>query len=321
MSVTALAHPNIALIKYWGKRDLVRNIPAVGSLSITLDTLRTKTRFDKAQSDSLSINGRSRDKDTVRVRKNLDDLRALCVRGAGPVMVTSEVNFPVAAGLASSASGFAALVVAANEYWDIGLDTLALARRAGAASGSAARSIYGGFVRLDIPEKADDEIHLEPLLGAADWPLELVIAVTSTEEKAVGSTEAMLRSAETSPYYPAWVDNQTADLDEAQSALANRDFQRLAEVSEFNCLKMHALTLSSRPALVYWNATTMALIAKVRDLRTAGIGVFFTIDAGPQIKAVCLPGEASKVAKVFAEQPGVVEVLRTGLGAGARVLP
>ncbi|MEM7277948.1 MAG: diphosphomevalonate decarboxylase, partial [Pseudomonadota bacterium] len=107
MSVTALAHPNIALIKYWGKRDLTRNIPAVGSLSITLDTLCTKTRFDEAQSDSLSINGRSRDKDTVRVRKNLDDLRALCATSAGPVRVTSEVNFPVAAGLASSASGFA----------------------------------------------------------------------------------------------------------------------------------------------------------------------------------------------------------------------
>ncbi len=317
MNVTARAHPNIALIKYWGKLDTARNLPAVSSLSITLDTLCATTTLSEVSSDDrLLINGDNDEKATRRVARCLDTFRELAGSGAR-ACVDSVVNFPVAAGLASSAAGFAALVVAADQFYQTGLPRHTLARIAGNASGSAARSLYGGFVQLDAPHSAADDIAVREVLPAATWPLAVVIAVTASGPKSIGSTEAMLASEKTSPYFSAWVESQDLDMCLAGEALANRDFQKLAEVSEASCLKMHALTQSSRPGIIYWNAATQDLIHAVRRMRADGVGVFFTIDAGPQLKAICLPGDADKVAAALQQHPGVESVLRTGLGEAA----
>jgi diphosphomevalonate decarboxylase len=316
MRAIAEAHPNIALVKYWGKRDPRRNVPAVGSLSITLDALHSRTEvvFDDAlDADEIVIGGVVEEVAGRRVADCLDSFRRL-TRRRQHARVETASNFPVAAGLASSASGFAALVVAADAAADTSLPREALARLAGAASGSAARSLYGGFVRLDVPGPGQREISLRPLAEPDDWPLEVVIAVTDAGPKPVGSTQAMLSSEATSPYYDAWVEGQPADLDEAETAVRRRDFERLAAVAEYSCLKMHALTLSSQPGIVYWKPATVACLHTVRELRAAGTGTFFTVDAGPQVKAVCLPGESAEVAAALGELPGVLEVLRTGLG-------
>ena len=321
MRATAVAHPNIALVKYWGKQDSRRNLPAVGSLSITLDGLRTRTRvaFDDAlDADLVVLDGESGGPAGERVAACLDRFRQRTgIRRFA--RVESESNFPVAAGLASSASGFAALVAAADAAAGTGLDTAALARMAGAASGSAARSLYGGFVRLDRPQAGESDISLTPLAAAGDWPLEVVIAVTDPGPKPVGSTAAMLASEDTSPYYGAWVAAQEDDLDEAAAAVAGRDFERLAAVSEYSCLKMHALTLSSRPGILYWKPATLACLHAVRELRAAGHGTFFTVDAGPQVKAVCLPGVADAVAEALSAVPGVTGLLRAGLGGAPKI--
>jgi len=147
----------------------------------------------------------------------------------------------------------------------------------------------------------------------------VVIAVTDPGPKAVGSTAAMLASEATSPYYGAWVGGQEADLDEAAAAVAGRDFERLTAVSEYSCLKMHALTLSSRPGVLYWKPATLACLQAVRDLRAAGHGTFFTVDAGPQVKAVCLPDAAEAVAEALAAVPGVTGLLRAGLGGAPEI--
>ena len=318
MRATARAQPNIALIKYWGKRDVERNLPAVGSLSVTLDSLWTEMTVEFSESierDSLVINGEPATDWLPRVTACLDH-----VAGSGRpcARVVSECNFPMAAGLASSASAFAALVVAADAAAQRESDRLSLARAAGRASGSAARSLYGGFVELSLVE---ENIELTAVAEESHWPLAVVVAVTSDRRKSVSSTAAMLRSADTSPFYARWVADQPSDLDTARTAIAAKDFDGLAGISEHNCLKMHSVIWTSRPAVTYWNPATLACLELVRELRANGVPVFFTMDAGPQVKAVCPPESAATVEKALSTVPGVERVMTSGLGAGARVSP
>jgi diphosphomevalonate decarboxylase len=320
---TAQAQPNIALVKYWGKRDVPLNLPAVGSLSITLDTLwtRTRVRFDASlTADRVRLNGKSDDKEARRVSECLDLLRSR----AGTSLhaeVDSENNFPTGAGLASSASGFAALVVAAAKALDLDLPAAELSALARRGSGSAARSIFGGFVEWSRGERSDGSDSIaKPILAADIWPLAVVVAVTSTAQKSVGSTEGMNRTRDTSPYYDAWVNTAEADLAEARTAVLAKDFDKLAAVAEYSCLKMHALALAARPGLLYWNGATVEAMHAVRRLRAEGVPVFFTVDAGPQVKAVCLPEAAARVRDVLATVPGVLRLHETGLGGGARLL-
>ena len=324
MKAAARARANIALIKYWGKADDgPLNIPAVGSLSITLQALwsDTQVRFDESlPADALVLGGRSHPERLDRVSRCLDLLRA-CAGVDRAAEVTSVNNFPTGAGLASSASGFAALTTAAARALGLELSPRELSIVARQGSGSAARSIFGGFTEMRAGAAPDgSDSYAEPLMTAEAWPLEVVIAVTERGEKAVGSRAGMARSASTSPYYPAWVATSSADLDQGRQAVLNRDFEALADVAERNCLKMHSAAMASRPPLIYWNAATVACLQAVRSLRRSAVPVFFTIDAGPQLKAICAPGASARVRKVLAAVPGVADVLVSGLGAGAEAV-
>ncbi|QKK03280.1 MAG: diphosphomevalonate decarboxylase [Pseudomonadota bacterium] len=318
---TARAGANIALVKYWGKRDRRLNLPAAGSISVTLAGLETRTTVipDPAlKADCLLIDG---DEQPVeRVSAVLDLIRAQAGI-ATFCRVESSNTFPTGAGLASSASGFAALVVAATHAFELEWPAARLSELARRGSGSAARSIFGGFVEMTAGEHADgSDAVARPLLEAAEWPLEVVVAVTDTASKAVSSRDGMYHTMHTSPFYPAWVASVPADLEAARDAIVRRDFERLAEVSEHSALKMHASMMAARPGLVYWNAATLAAMQRVREMRVSGCGVFFTIDAGPQLKAVCLPGCGQQVAEALSDVAGVIGIRQVGLGAGAAVL-
>jgi diphosphomevalonate decarboxylase len=318
----ARAGANFALIKYWGKADARLNVPAVGSISITLDALHTTTEVTLDPSlvtDELVLNGKRRDADVAKISACLDLLR-------GPAGVTTRArvasvnNFPTGAGLASSASGFAALVRAAEAALGLTLTDRERSILARQGSGSAARSIFGGFVEMHAGTAADGgDSFAEPLLEGDAWPLEVVIAVTATGEKDVGSRSGMTRSASSSPYYPAWVAGQSVDLATARAAIAARDFAALADVAEHNCLKMHAAAMATQPPLVYWNGATVECLHAVRRLRANGTPVFFTIDAGPQVKAVCAPGARVEVEAALRAVPGVLDVLTSRLGPGAEL--
>ncbi len=319
MEAAAVAHPNIALVKYWGKQDGPGNRPAVPSISVTLDALHTYTRvrFDPGlAADSFSINGRVDERATRRVTRCLDQLRT---RAGVEVFaaVESRNNFPTGAGLASSASGFAALVVAVDRALGLDLSRAELSRIARRSSGSAARSLYGGFVALPLDPQEETA---SPLLSGEQWPLSIVIAVTASGAKSTGSTEGMERTARTSDYYRAWLATADADFREARDAILDRDIHRLARVGERSTLKMHGLMLSADPGLIYWNPATVACLHRVRALREEGVAVFFTMDAGPQVKAVCLPEHRPRVVESLSAIPGVLNVLESGLGAGARVV-
>ncbi len=317
MRATAIAQPNIALVKYWGKADILRNLPAVGSLSITLDALTTTMTVDlqgAGRADELILNGQINHKIMPRVSACLDRLLG---KNRGPAAIRSECNFPIAAGLASSAAAFAALVVATNAAADLSLDKLSLARAAGAASGSAARSLYGGFVELSV---TPEDIAVESVVEENAWPLDVIVAVNAHGPKAMSSGEAMQLSAQTSPFYDRWVKSQDVDLAAARTAVLERDFSKLAEVSEHSCLKMHSVMWGSRPPVVYWNAATIACMESVRQMQCDGLDVFFTVDAGPQVKVICLPEIADEVHSIVRGTDGVLSTMRTALGQGARVV-
>ncbi len=319
MQGRAVAHPNVALVKYWGKRKAAGNLPAAGSLSLTLGHLTTRTtvRIDgELMEDTLSINGRAGAPDLPRLRHCLAPLRKRA-GNALPVAVESANDFPTGAGLASSASGMAALALAAAEALGVAGDMDLVARAAMAGSGSAPRSLFAGIVLLSIDETG--EWQCKSLLGADEWRLKVVVAVTDDGAKAVDSRSAMEWTRRTSPFYDAWIRGQAADLSEACRAIEHRDFERLAALSEHNCLKMHATALGARPAVLYFNPATMECIHRVKALAREGAPVFFTVDAGPQVKAVCLPEALDEVAGALREAPGVLRVLAGGLGGGARI--
>ena len=311
-NATAVAHPNIALVKYWGKQPGLGNIPATPSLSISLAALTTKTTVAAAQCEELRINGAV--SPDVKVQGLITRMRA--AHQLPPIAVVTRNDFPTGAGLASSASGLAALVTAIDGAFGLGLSARDRSAWARSGSASAARSIYGGFATL----AATSNWTASPLLDKGEWPLEVVIAVTSEAAKRVPSTAGMELSRTTSPFYRAWLESAAEDFDAARRAVVERDFNALAAVAEHSCLKLHALMLSTRPALLYWNAATLAAIEVVRNLRDSAVPVFYTIDAGPQVKAVCAPGSGGLVAAALRRTPGVLRVIESGLGDGARLV-
>jgi len=308
---TATAHPNIALVKYWGKQLTDGNIPATANVSITLSELLTTTTVEDAEHDAIVLNGAP--VEDTKISGFLELLRRSFP--LGPLRVDTRNNFPTGAGLASSASGFAALVTAINAHAGLGLDTAALSAWARQGSASAARSMYAGFVSLAPPEW-----RARAIADASHWPLTTVVAITSEVAKSVSSSVGMESSRQTSPYYATWVDSSQDDYAEAIDAITQRDFDKLAHVAELSCLKMHSVMLTSTPALAYWNPATVACMDTVRRLRAGGTAVFFTIDAGPQLKAICLPADAAQVDQALRDTAGVARTMQCGMGSGAQVV-
>jgi diphosphomevalonate decarboxylase len=322
-TVTAVACANIALIKYWGKRDPVLNLPAVGSISLTLDKLRSYThvtfRSDLSE-DSLEINNQTAPgMQHNRIQKFMNLIRQRSGIAAY-AEIKSENNFPTGAGLASSASAFAALSLAASSAAELNLNDKELSICARMGSGSAARSIYGGFVEMQIgTDPQGEEDYAVQLADENYWDLRLLILITALEEKKTGSTHAMNVSAQTSPFYHDWVSKQKGDLSEMRKAISDKDFEKLGELAEHNALKMHALMFSSKPAIIYWNKTTIELIHVIQELRRSGFPVYFTIDAGPQIKVITLPSSQNDLQEKFSNIPGIQKIIATKLGHGVRL--
>jgi diphosphomevalonate decarboxylase len=322
--VTARAHANIALVKYWGKRDAALNLPAVGSISLTLDALHTTTTVEfssQLKADELILNGQPATAARLqRVSVFLNRVRDLA--GISQfARVESENNFPTGAGLASSASAFASLALAATRAAGLELSPARLSQLARLGSGSAARSIFGGLVEMNPGTRTDgSDAVAHPLLSPQEWDLRLLIAITSESEKEIGSTEGMEHTAQTSPFYGQWVATSRQDIEAMRQAIFARDFTRLGEIAEYSCLKMHAVALSARPGLLYWNDTTVRLMHAIRQMRREGLPVYFTIDAGPQVKAICQPDIQAAVAKRLSAIPGVLRIISAGPGPGAHVL-
>jgi len=328
LSVTTRAGTNIALVKYWGKRDPSLNLPATGSLSLTLADLGSETtvRFagdaggpgggDRITADGVPASPPFAE----RVRRFLDLVRQQA-RLALPAEVATRNSVPTAAGLASSASGFAALALAASRAAGMNLAPPELSVLARQGSGSAARSIFGGFVEMSAGERPDgSDACAKALQPAAAWDVRLVVAMAAEGPKPIGSSEAMELTARTSPYYPGWLQAVPQDLTAARAAVLAKDLAGLGRVAERSATRMHACAMAADPPVLYWNCVTLAAMETVRRLRDAGTQAFFTIDAGPHVKVLCATCDAEVVEPALAATPGVLRTLVLAPGPGAEVL-
>ncbi|HEX2676444.1 MAG TPA: diphosphomevalonate decarboxylase [Polyangiales bacterium] len=320
----ARACANIALAKYWGKSDVTYNLPAVPSISLTLDPLFTETSVELSSAlkqDELILNGApALGGELTRASELLDRVRA----EAGTTLrarVESKNHFPTASGLASSASGFAALAAAARKAAGLPFDarkTSALARR---SSASAARSVFGGFVELPAGVPGDDALAAEPLAPPSHWDVRIVVAVTAEGRKAVGSTDGMTHTKVTSPYYDAWVAASPALAAQVREGIRARDLAKVGPAMEQSTLAMHACALAAGPGVLYFQPATLAAFACVRELRQSGQAqVFATMDAGPHVKALCLAEQVSIVSTALAAVPGVLRTLVAKPGAGVELV-
>jgi len=322
---TARARANIALVKYWGKADAGSNLPASGSISLTLDGLQTITRvaFDPdLDRDELFLDGvEAADVPRARAGRFMGLVRKMSALDLF-ARIESHNSFPTAAGLASSASGFAALACAATRAAGLNLPEPVLARLAQRGSGSAPRSLLGGFVELHL-NGPDDEpnCRIEQLAPAEKWQVRLVIAVCESMPKKVGSSEGMERSRTTSPFYASWLRTHADDLQAARRAIAKEDFSRLGEIVESSCFKMHSVALSSKPALLYWNPASVAVMHRVWTLREEGLSAYLTIDAGPNVKVLCPDKQAAKIGSALECIEGVKRVIVEHPGPGVEYLP
>lgn len=308
MEASARACANIALAKYWGKADVKRNVPAVPSISLTLDQLVTETRvrFDPAlPSDVVRLDGRrATAAEAERVVTMLDRVRRES-RLHLSAHVTSHNHFPTAAGLASSASGFAALAAATSAAAGLRFNARRLSALARVSSASAARSIYGGFVELPAGSRGDMDLAARQVAPPEYWNLRLVVALTEPGEKKVGSTEGMERSRKTSPYYQAWLDQAPKWSRKIKRAIKERDLDTLGASMEKSTLAFHCCAITSDPPILYWAPATLAALATVRGLRERGVPAWATMDAGPHVKALCEVGAATRVRDALDRTRGV----------------
>lgn len=324
MQATAKANTNIALIKYWGKRDDTLFLPMNSSLSITLDGFYTITTVEfckELAKDAFFLNNRpASEREFNKVSQFLNHIRNL----AGihlPAVVTSENKVPTAAGFASSASGFAALAAAAAKAANLELSKKELSILARQGSGSACRSIYGGYVEWQKGIESDgSDSFANQLLPEEDWNISILSVLVASEEKKVSSREGMKRTVDTSPFYDGWLHTVQKDFETAKEAIKSKDFEKLGKVVEANSLKMHATMLGAEPPILYWQSGTMEVMHHIQKLRLSGILSYFTIDAGANVKVLCLPSDEQSVYESLLTLPAVQSVITCHQGSGVTYL-
>ncbi len=321
-TATAVSCPNIAFIKYWGNRDQRLRLPSNGSISMNLGGLyaRTQVTFDPELccDDYLNLNGQAAPAAALRrVSSFLEHVRQM----AGTRLfarVVSENNFPIGTGIASSAAAFAALALAASRAAGLDLDEAALSRLARLGSGSACRSIPGGFVEWRDGGSGPDSYAVS-IAPAGHWHLVDCVAVLKTGPKPVGSTEGHALAA-SSPLQPARVADTPRRLDACRQAVLQRDFAALAEVIEQDSNMMHAVMMTSTPPLFYWEPGSLELMRSVREWRSAGLPAAYTLDAGPNVHVLCEAYAADTLRARLAALPFVREVLEAHPGGPAHLV-
>jgi len=321
LSGTGVACANIAFIKYWGDHNSDLRIPANGSISMNLEGLFTRTSVEFgnfAGGDELILNGNPvKGPGLRRVNGFLDQVRK--TRGIDlPALVTSENNFPIGAGIASSASAFAAMALAASAAAGLSLSETELSRLARKGSGSACRSVPGGFVEW-LSGDTDESSYAVTIAPPEHWDLVDCIAVVSQEHKITGSTEGHYL-ANTSPLQEARIADAKRRLDICRQAILTRDFEAFSWIVEQDCNLMHAVMLTSNPQLLYWQSGTLAVMRAVLGLRRNNLPVCYTIDAGPNVHVICEGWAADQIVPELLRVEGVQRVLTATPGGPATVI-
>ncbi|MEQ9763884.1 diphosphomevalonate decarboxylase [Streptococcus sp. ZJ151] len=291
--VKVKSYANIAIIKYWGKADADKMIPSTSSISLTLENMFTETQLtplDKASSDEFYIGDVKQGADELnKMSKVLDLFRQ---DPSEFVKIETWNNMPTAAGLSSSSSGLSALVKAANDYFEANKSQSELAQMAKFASGSSSRSFFGPLSAWD---KTTGDIYRVD----TDLKLGMIMLVLNDQRKAVSSREGMKRASETSSYFSEWIRQSEQDYKDMLAYLKANDFEKVGELTEANALRMHETNHKAQPAFSYLTDKTWEAMDLVRDLRQSGAKCYFTMDAGPNVKVLCLEKDMEDLAAIF----------------------
>jgi len=321
MKSTAIANSNIALIKYWGKANEELFLPMNSSISMTLDNLQTICTVEFSEDfekDIVEINNQpANPKTEERIVKHLDLIRRVGKTDL-KAKVATNFNFPIGAGLASSASASAALTLAGCSALDLNFDKKQLSILARQGSGSSCRSIYGGYVKW-LKANTSEGSYAVQIADENHFDIRDVIAVVSKEEKAVSSRDGMKTTVETSPLYKARLQEVEVSLNKMEKAILDKDFEAIGRLAEADCLSMHATMLTSQPSLIYWEPITVKLMKHVQRWRNDRLSAYFTIDAGPNVHILTLPEDAKEVEARLKEMPEVLEVIHSKPGSDAMI--
>lgn len=327
MKITAKVNSNIALVKYWGKRDEKLILPNNSNISVAYDKLNTITtvEFDpKYEKDIFILDGKEIAEGSV-LEKTISHLNKIREKAniETKAKIASQNNFPTAAGLASSASGFSALAFAGSKAagLDLDLKELSILSRL-SGSGSASRSLHGGFVEWQKGEKEDGSDSYAFQIEKPDyWPeFRIIVTIVSMSAKKVSSTKGMNATMGTCPMYQGWLDTIEQDLEMVRKGIAQKNFTKVGKTAENNCLKMHATMITTNPPLIYWEPDTLRIMKAVQDWREEGLESYFTIDAGPQVKILCLEKDAQKIEKRLQNIQGVKQTIVCEVGGEAKII-
>ena len=313
----AIAHPNFALVKYWGKKDSNQNRPAMSSISVTVDSMISKTRiFKNFQSNhhQLFING-IEEYDLSKILPPLEYLSEFS-RADEYLVIESQNNFPTSSGLASSASGIASFVTAYDAHYNLCLDINHKVEASMLGSGSAPRSLIGGFVLMDHK----DNYRCSQILKEPEWQLDVLICIASKEPKNISSREGMEISKKTSPIYQDWLDVNDKHINLALNAIKDKDMAALQIVTEENCKLMHEVMKTSIPSISYMTDLTYSCLSEIENLRSLGHKLFYTIDAGPQVKIICDPTSSEIMKNRIIETTDVIDIIHAGIGGPPKIL-
>ncbi len=323
---TVRAGNDIALVKYWGKKDKVLRLPANGSIALILDSLHTTTTVEfqsQLDQDQVTIGGVVEEGEASRVIKHLSRIRELA-KAKGLIdqdifaKVTSENNFPMSTGLSSSASGFAALTIAASRAIGLELSERELSILSRQGSGSSCRCVCGGFVEW-LDGNDSETSYAQTILPASDWVLRDLVVIVSEDKKELGSTEGH-DLAETSPFFNTRQTHIQAKLDRVRAAVMARDFVTMGEIAEAEALEFHTILLTSQPNMLLLYPGTVAVMHAVRRLRQTGTPAYFTINTGFNIHVLTLPEHEAQVQAALSQLSDVQKIIPSGVGERPRFL-
>lgn len=309
MKATAKAPANIAFIKFWGKKDSKLNLPFSNTLSVSLDNIYTVTTVEfseKYKKDNIEIDEEKKLSEIDRLINHLDNIRKLA-NSTLRAKVVSKNNFPNSSGLASSASGFAALSLAGSKALGLHLSEKELSTLARLGSGSAARSIPGGFVEWEKGSNHKTSF-AHTIFPANYWDLSAIIVMITSEKKDVSTTKGHGITT-TSPFFPLRIRNLDKRVKEMKQAIKDKNIEKFGTILEQECLEFVSMSLTANPYIIYWEPATVRIIKLCKRLREQGLTPYFTMDAGPQPVIYCLKKDAKKIASKLNKTEGVVKTI------------
>jgi len=326
MKASSISFANIALIKYWGKRNEKLILPYNSSISVTVDKLKTHTTVDfdkKYNQDIFVLNEKEMKRNSTEYIKYIGNFLKIVRKKYNiklNVRIESKNNFPTSAGLASSASGFSALAMAINGALNLKLKQKELSILSRQGSGSSSRSILGGFVEWKKGKRNDgSDSYAQQII--TNWPdFRIIICVADKNTKKIKSRVGMAQSVKTSPMYTSWLSSIDKDIRVIKKAIREKDFSLVGKITESNCLKMHAVMMTTIPAIIYWNDITMKIIQSVIAWRKEGLESYFTIDAGPQVKIISLKKNVNKIVRRCKKIKGIKDVIVVKTGKGSKII-